>query len=116
MSFWRKQVIDFALDHETRGHVEEQLAWIVRERSNPQPYYNLAQLYRMQYKQDEGLALLLEAVHLDAGFGPAHVALTEIYAVRQDYNAAWSHARAAEQLGDASGVSLLKRNGIAEPS
>ena len=31
MSFWRKEVIDFALDHETRRHMEEQVAWIERE-------------------------------------------------------------------------------------
>ena len=79
---WRKDVIDFALDHETRNHVDEQMAWIAREPANPRPYYHLAQLYRMQWKQDEALGLLLQAIHLDAGFAAAHVALAEIYAVR----------------------------------
>src|SRR6185295_10716155 len=86
---WRKEVIDFALDQETRAHVDEQLAWIAREPDNPRPYYHLAQLYRMQWKQDEALGLLLQAVHLDGSFAPAHAALSEIYAVRQDYAAAW---------------------------
>jgi hypothetical protein len=43
----------------------------------PSPYYP-AQVYRMQWKQDEGLAPLLEAVRRDETFGPAHVALGEI--------------------------------------
>ena len=111
---WRKDIIDFALDHETRTHIEEQMAWIAREPDNPRPYYHLAQLYRMQWKQDEGLALLLQAVHLDATYAPAHAALAEIYAVRQDYKAAWRHARAAESHGDGSAVEMLTRHGIAE--
>ena len=110
VGFWRKEVIEFALDHETRGAVEEQLAWIGREPANPRPYYQLAQLLRMQWKQDEGLALLLEAVALDAGFAEAHVALAEIYAVRGDYRAAWRHARAAEEAGNGAAVDLLTRH------
>ena len=66
MSFWRKEVVEQALDRETRQHVEEQRAWIAREPSNPQPYCNLSQLYRMEGKQDEALGLLLE-------IGRAHV-------------------------------------------
>ena len=76
---WRKEVIEFALDHETRLHMDEQLAWIAREPQNPRPYYNLAQLYRMQWKQEEGLGLLLESVRLDDTYAPAHAALAEIY-------------------------------------
>ncbi len=109
---WRKEVIDFALDHETRAHVEEQMAWLRRDPANPRPYYHLAQLCRMQWKQDEALGLLLEAIRLDETFAPAHVALAEIYAVRQDYPAAWRHARAAERNGDSSAAALLTRHGI----
>ena len=114
MKFWRDKVIDFALDHETARHVEEQRAWILREPGDPRPYYNLAQLYRMQWKPEEGLALLLEAVRLDPGFAVAHVALAELYAVRNDGAAAWRHARAAEASGDASAVHLLRRHEVAE--
>ena len=116
MSFWRKQVIDFALDQETRRHIDEQLEWIGREPANPRPYYHLAQLYRMQWKPDEALALLLEAVRLDETFAAAHVALTEIYAVKSDYAAAWRHARAGKQNGDDRGIELLQRHGVQEPS
>jgi tetratricopeptide (TPR) repeat protein len=113
MSFWRKEVIDFALDSETGAHLREQKEWIAREPANPRPWYNLAQLYRMQWKADEALALLLEAVRLDETFAAAHVALAEIYAVREDYPAARRHARKAEEHGDARGAELLRRHGVA---
>jgi hypothetical protein len=114
VSFWRKQVIDRALDHETRKHMDEQRAWIAREPANARPYYHLAQFYRMNGQQDEALGLLLESVRLDAGFAAAHASLAEIYAVRADYPAAWRHARAAEHHGDARAVELLLRHGVAE--
>jgi len=114
MGFWRKEVIEFALDDETRRHMAEQTEWIGREPANPQPYYNLAQLYRMQWKPEAALGLLLEAIRLDQGFADAHAALAEIYAVGQDYAAAWRHARAAAQLGNCAGVDLLTRHAVPE--
>jgi tetratricopeptide (TPR) repeat protein len=115
MSFWRDEVIGFALDQETRRHLEEQLAWIEREPTNAMPFYNLAQLYRIREKSDEALALLLEAVRLDADFADAHVALAEVYIVRDDASAAWRHARAAALLGKSSAAELLVRYGVKEP-
>jgi tetratricopeptide (TPR) repeat protein len=115
MGFWRKEVIEPALDAETLRHVEEQQAWINREPANAKPYFHLAQLYRIQLRQDEALGLLLESVRLDPHFASAHVALAEIYAVREDYPAAWCHARAAERHGEKSAVALLARHNIAEP-
>ena len=114
MGFWKKEVIDFALDRETRSHMDEQRAWIAREPANPRPYANLAQLYRMENRRDEALGLLLEAVRLGADFAPAHTALAEIYAVRGDYSAAWRHARCAERAGDTRPVEMLQRHGIPE--
>jgi tetratricopeptide (TPR) repeat protein len=116
MKFWRDEVIRFALDRETAAHILEQKEWIAREPANPRPWYNLAQLYRIELRADEALALLLEAVRLDESFAGAHVALSEIYAVREDYAAAWRHARLAAQQGDKSGVEMLLRHGINEPS
>jgi cytochrome c-type biogenesis protein CcmH/NrfG len=112
VSFWRKQVIDFALDHETRRHMDEQLAWIARDPANPRPYCHLAQLYRINGKQDEALGLLLEAVRLDPAFADAHAGLAEIYVVRGDYEAARRHARIAEENGNANVAELLKRYGV----
>ena len=114
MSFWRKEVVEVALDRETRMHVEEQRAWIAREPANPRPYCNLSQLYRMEGKQDEALGLLLEAARLDPGHAGAHLALAEIYAVRGDYPAAWRHARLAEHTGSPRAVELLIRYGAPE--
>lgn len=115
MSLWR-DASEFALDQETLQAESEQLAWIAREPGNAQPYFHLAQLRRMQYKPEEGLALLLHAVALDPALAPAHVALTEIYAVRDDARAAWRHARMAEGLGNNAGVALLVRHGVPEPA
>jgi cytochrome c-type biogenesis protein CcmH/NrfG len=114
MSFWRDEVIDFALDHETRLHMDEQREWIAREPSNAKPYYALAQFYRIGGKADYALALMLEAVRLDPQFAEAHASLCEEYAIRADYAAAWRHARLAEQNGQPRGVELLTRYGVAE--
>jgi cytochrome c-type biogenesis protein CcmH/NrfG len=114
VGFWRKQVIDFALDYETRRHIDEQRAWIEREPANPRPYHHLAQLYRISGRRGEALGLLLEAVRLEGEYAEPHVALAEMYAVSGDYAAAWRHARAAEQAGDGRGVDLLHRHGVKE--
>jgi cytochrome c-type biogenesis protein CcmH/NrfG len=115
VSFWRKEVIDFALDQETLRHIEEQRAAIARDPSDPRPYHNLAQLYRIQNRQNEALGLLLEAVRLDGRYADAHLALAEIYAVRGDAAAAWRHARAAEATGNPRAVDLLMRYGVTPP-
>lgn len=110
---WR-EIIDHALDEETVKAEAEQLEWIAREPENAKPYYHLAQIRRMQWKEDEGLALLLHAVHLDSSLAEAHAALAQMYAVRADYAAAWRHARAAEASGNGRGIELLLRHGIVE--
>ena len=112
MSFWRKEVIEFALDRETQTAIEEQRAWILREPANPKPYYHLAQLYRVAFKPDEALGLLLEAVRLDPDFAEAHASLAEMYVLRDDYPAAWRHARLAETNGVPRVVEMLTRNRV----
>jgi tetratricopeptide (TPR) repeat protein len=114
VSFWRKQVIDFALAHETRRHIAEQRAWIERDPANARPYKNLAQLYRIEGREEEALGLLLEAARLDPAFTEAHVELAQIYAIRGDNRAAWRHARAAEAHGNHSAADLLKRYAVPE--
>ena len=109
MNFWRKEVIEFALDHETVKQMNEQREWILREPANPKPYYHLAQLHRVAFQQDEALGLLLEAVRLDEAFADAHAALAEIYITRSDDAAAWRHAKRAAALGDSSVLELLKK-------
>jgi thioredoxin-like negative regulator of GroEL len=110
VSFWRKEVIEYALDRETLGQIEEQRAWIAREPANAKPYYHLAQLYRVAFKREEALGLLLEAVRLDPGFADAHASLAEIYVLRDDLPAAWRHARLAEANGISRVVEMLTRH------
>ena len=114
MSFWRREVVQPALDEETRKHMEEQLAWIAREPENARPYRNLAELFRMEGRAEEALGLMLQAVHLDAAFAEAHAALAEMYAVRGDYPAAWRHARHAANNGERRAIELLERHSVPE--
>lgn len=113
---FRNGVIEFALDGETRRAIAEQQALIAADPAGPRPYYQLAQLYRMQWKQEEALGLLLEAVRLDPGFTPAHAALAEIYAVRSDRAAAWRHADAAAAQGNLRAKEMLERYGVEKPT
>lgn len=112
VGFFRKEVIDFALDHETRRAVEEQRAALAADPADPRPYFRLAALYRMQWRQEEALGLLLEAVRLDPRFAAAHAALSEIYAARNDRSLAVRHAEAAAALGDSSALERLRRYGL----
>jgi cytochrome c-type biogenesis protein CcmH/NrfG len=114
VNFWRKKVIQPALDSETRKHMEEQLAWIAREPGNARPYLHLAEFYRMEGREDEALGLMLHSVQLDPEFAAAHASLAELYAVRSDYPAAWRHARLAESAGESRAVALLRRHNVAE--
>ena len=114
MSFWRNEVVQPALEAETRKHIDEQLAWIARDPGNPRPHLNLAELYRMEGRGDEALGLMLHAVKLDPAFAAAHVALTELYVVRGDYPAAWRHARRAQLEGEPRAVAFLLRHSVPE--
>jgi tetratricopeptide (TPR) repeat protein len=114
VSFWRKEVIQPALDSETRKHMEEQLAWIAREPANARPYLHLGEFYRMEGRQEEALGRMLHAVARNPAFAAAHAALAELYAVRADYPAAWRHARLAERGGEPRAVALLERHGVPE--
>lgn len=110
MSFFRKEVVEFALDQETLRAIEEQKAAMAADPSDPRPYYQLALLYRMQLKQEEACGLLLECVRLDPAFARAHVSLAAIYAVRNDMAAARRHAEHAAALGDREAVEMLDRH------
>jgi tetratricopeptide (TPR) repeat protein len=112
VSFWRKEVIDFALDRETQGAIEEQRAWIVREPGNARPYYHLAQLYRVAFKTEEARGLLLEAIRLDPNYGEAHASLAEMYVMLDQFEAAKEHARLAEANGVPRAVEMLRRHNV----
>ena len=111
MSFWRKEVIDFALDQDTELRMQEQKEWIAAEPGNARPYYQLAMLCRMQHQRDAALGLLLHATVLDGQFAPAHLALSEMYAASGDLDRARHHASLAEGLGEPAAAEQLRRYG-----
>ncbi|MCC6539544.1 MAG: hypothetical protein IT162_18480 [Bryobacterales bacterium] len=108
---WRRDLVDFALDEDTERLIAGQKAWIAAEPGAARPYYHLAQLYRLQQRREEALALLLHAVSLDGALAPAHLALSQMYAVAGDLAAARRHAARAAELGDASALEMLQRYG-----
>lgn len=112
--FWRRKVIEPALDEDTERQIAAQKDWIAAEPSNPRPYWQLATLYRTQGKREAALGLLLHAIHLDPAFGPAHATLAEVYAVLGDSRAAWRHARLAEAAGVPEAAQLLLRYRVPE--
>lgn len=110
MSFWRKEVIDFALGQDTELRMQEQKAWIAAEPGNARPYYQLGLLCRMQHQRDAALGLLLHAISLDPELAPAHGALSEMYAASGDLERARHHAARAEALGDPATAEQLRRH------
>jgi len=112
MGFWRKELIDFALDQDTNCLIAEQKAWIAAEPANAHPYYHLAMLYRMVHRRDEALGLLLHSVSLDDSLAAAHTALSEMYAASGELDRARHHATRAEALGDPAAAEQLRRHGI----
>lgn len=115
MGFWRKDVIDFALDGDTRRKMDEQKAWIAAEPANALPYYQLALLYRMQHRREEALGLLLHAAALDHALAPAHTALSEMYTASGDLERARVHALRAEALGEPEAADRLRRFDMLKP-
>ncbi len=112
MGFWRKEVIEFALDQDTARLIDEQKAWIAAEPTSARPYYQLAMLYRLQHRRDQALGLLLHAVALAPELAPAHTALSEMYAASGELDRARFHAAQAEALGEPGAAQQLRRYGV----
>ena len=57
-----------------------------------------------------------DALHCQGAYdrSKAHASLAEVYVLRDDFPAAWRHARLAETNGDPSVVEMLTRYGVAE--
>lgn len=107
--FFRKHLIDSALDHETEQHIAEQKAAIEASPGWASGYLNLGLLYQMQYKQDLALEYFLKALALDPHMADAHVAAGQVYAVRGEYGKAWEHAHVAAAAGNRRLLDLLHR-------
>jgi tetratricopeptide (TPR) repeat protein len=114
MSFWRRDIIQPALDHEVQTEMAEQLAILAREPNNPRAHFALGTLNHFQGLTDEAIALYHRAIELDTSYAAPHVSLGRIWAIKGMYEKAWRHAREAEQLGDRSLVEQLERYSTAE--
>jgi tetratricopeptide (TPR) repeat protein len=110
MSFWRRDIIQPALDHEIQAEMAEQRVTLAREPNNARAHFALGTLSHFRGRTDEAIASYLRAIELDPNYPAPHVSLGRIWAVQARYDEAWKHAREAERLGDPSLVEQLERH------
>ena len=109
MSFWRQEVIQPSLDRDVQSAVAEQLAILALDPCHPRAYFDLGTLRYFQGQPDTAIHCFLRAIELDPKYAAPHASLGRIYAVRDQMDLAWKHAREAERLGDRSVVEQLER-------
>ncbi|MCZ6491980.1 MAG: tetratricopeptide repeat protein [Acidobacteria bacterium] len=115
--FFRKEVIEPALDEETERHILEQQAAIEADTVAAKPHHNLGALYRLQGKTAQAEEEFRKALSLDPTSAESHIALGQMCVVREDYQAAWLHAKEAAKLGDPQLLKLLERYpGVTRPT
>ena len=107
--FFREEVIEPALDHETGRHIREQQKAIEADPAAAKPHHNLGVLYRLQGKAAEAEEQFRKALSLDPRLAESHIQLGQMCAVRGDYEQARQHAKAAADLGDPQLLRLLDR-------
>jgi len=107
--FWRKEVIEPALDEDTERHIAEQKAAVEANPNYARGYLNLGLLYQILYKHDLAVEHFLKALSIDPYLADAHVSLGRVYAVRGEMEKAWEHARVAAERGNRSLLEQLLR-------
>lgn len=107
--FWRKEVIEPALNDETKKYIDAQLDVIRKNPNDARAYYQLGLLYRMHDRPGEALKQFFKALELDPKLTDTHVALGEMCVIRGDYDTAWFHARVAAQGGNRTLLDQLER-------
>ncbi|MGH9450280.1 MAG: tetratricopeptide repeat protein [Terriglobia bacterium] len=109
MSFWRKTVIQPALDSEEEAAIREQQRLLELDSLNPKPHFALGTMAHFRGRTDEAIQYFLKAIDLDPSYAAPHASLGRIFAVQGELTLAWKHAREAERLGDKSLVEQLER-------
>lgn len=109
MGFWRKKVIQPALDSETESALQEQQELLRKDPSNPRAYFALGTLAHLRGETTAAIEYFKKAIELDPTYAAPHASMGRIYAVQGDYELAWEQARAAERAGDSSLTQQLER-------
>ena len=108
-NFWRKQVIQPALNNDMGQAVAEQQSILAKDPSNAQAWFALGTLSHFQGEIEPAMQYFQKAIDHDPSSAAPHLSLGRLYAVRGEYKLAWKHARAAEALGASDLVQLLER-------
>ena len=108
-SFWRKEVIQPALNRDVEAAIAEQQSILENDPSNAHAYFALGTLSHFQGEIEQAIKCFQTSIELDSSNAAPHVSLGRLYAVRGEYEQAWKHARAAETLGARDLVEMLER-------
>jgi tetratricopeptide (TPR) repeat protein len=109
-----RSVADDMLDAETAKHIAEQKRALENFPEWAEGHYHLAQLYRVQQRQNDAKRELLIALEMKPLMAEAHLALGEIYISEGDLDRAREHAGIAAQLGQGRLVDQLTRHNAME--
>jgi protein O-GlcNAc transferase len=109
MPFWRREVIQPALDTDVDTACKEQEAILAEDPNNAKAHFALGTLSHLQGRTDAAIQYFLRAIELDPAYAVPHISLGRIAIVRGSYAEAWKHAHEAERLGDRSLVEQLER-------
>jgi tetratricopeptide (TPR) repeat protein len=107
--FWRKQVIQPALNNDVDEAVAEQKSILAKNPQNAKAYFALGTLSHFQGEIEQAMRYFQKSIELDPNDAAPHLSLGRLYAVRGEYELAWNHARAAEHLGACDLVGMLER-------
>ena len=109
MSFWRKQIIQPALNRDVEEAIAEQEAILARDPNNAKAHFALGTLSHFAGQTSQAIRYFEKAIALDPHYPAPHLNLGQIFAVQGNYQRAWQHARAAEALGSRDLVEMLER-------
>ena len=109
MGFWRRELIQPALNTEVEAEIAAQQAILERDPSNAPAHFALGTLAHFGGETDAAVTFFLRAIELDPAYAAPHVSLGRICIVKGDYDEARKHAHEADRLGDRSLAEQLRR-------